>query len=90
MADVTVQFADDGPELAVTYGRYLVGDSPVTIAAGALRVSYTVVAAGVTCEGVDVPQGAVVQHGMDGFRTPALDFVISGSGEVFVVEERAV
>lgn len=78
-----------GPNVVYTADRYLVGDSPVVIPAGALEVKYVVLADDVSWNGVAIPAGERVAHGIDGTTTGAMTFTITGSGEVLVIEERA-
>lgn len=89
-APIITRPTDAGPAFATTYNRFVLADSPVTVAAGALRVLYVVLADGVTVEGKAVPVGVSVVHGSDGFLTPALDFVIDATGDVLVIEDRPV
>lgn len=77
-----------GPATVITYNRYVAADSPVVIAANALRVHIVAVADDVTVEGEAVAAGIGFSHGVDGFRTQALDVTIAGDGVALVVEER--
>lgn len=78
-----------GPELTVTADRYVAGDSPVAIAAGAEKVIVVAVADDVTVNGAAVPANVGLTFGADGFTTDALTVTIAGSGDALIVEERA-
>lgn len=83
-----VRPSNAGPATVITYNRYVAANSPVVVAANALRVHIVAVADDVTVEGIAVIAGVGFSHGVDGFRTQALDVTIAGSGVALVVEER--
>lgn len=92
-APLIVRPSNAGPELVSDINRYTNADTPVAIAAGALRVSIIVIADGVTVgvggnPAVTVDQGVSVDFGMDGMTTDSIDIGLDGTGVALVIEER--
>lgn len=82
--------AELGPNMAVTPTRLV--NATANIAAGALAVQWYVIADGVTLGGVSLPLGVGATSEQRGYTTPLLAFDATGggTGDVFILEERAV
>lgn len=80
------------PNMVTSVHRYVLANSGVVLAAGALSVELLVVAdaVSITTNGTTaaLPVNTAVTIQQDGWGTPAITLTITGSGDVLVIENR--